>query len=103
MENLRYDLEEPIKRKSKYLNRIFDGWIVFRATRTEDGHTRFFLRKEFRDAKRHFDMTFTARDNELTKLARGKDINELIANKAVQCHQKKRNVFQNTIMSQFLN
>ena len=101
MEDMKFNLERPVKR-SKYLGRVYGGWTVIRATRTSDNHTRFFLRKEFRDAGRHFDMTFTARDNEMTKLSRGKNINELIANKTVLCHAKHVNVFQNTIMAQFL-
>lgn len=102
MENLRYDLEQPVK-KSKYVGQIIQGWRVIRATVTTYGNVRYFLRKEFRDNKRHFDMTFTVVGKEITKLVRGKDINELIANKAILCHQKKRNVFQNTVMSQFLD
>ena len=101
MENLRYDLEKPVKR-SKYLGLNVQGWKIIRATRTSYNNVRFFFRKEFRDNRRHFDMTFTALDKEVRKLLRGKDINELIANKTVQVHVRHSNVFQNTIMCQFL-
>lgn len=102
MENLRYDLERPVN-KSKYLGWTFDGWKIIRATYTSYHNIRYFLRKEFRNAGRHFDMTFTVTDKVLRKLIAGKNINELIANKAVLCHQKKCHVFQNSMMSQFLN
>lgn len=101
MENLRYDLEKPLKR-SKYIGKEFNGWKVIRGTMTSYHNMRFFLRKEFHDAGRHFDMTFTVLDRGLRELQRGKDINQLIANKAVLCHQKHVNIFQNTVMSQFL-
>lgn len=102
MENIRYDLERQLK-KSKYLGRVFDGWKVIRATQTSYNQQRFFLRKEFRDAGRHFDMTFTVTSAGMRQLAAGKNINALIANKTILCHQKKSYIFQNTMMSQFLS
>lgn len=79
---------------SKYLGQKFDGWKVTAAVPTVGGHTIFTLKYK----KGLKIRTLTVRDNELTKMLRGKSLLNEELGKNYQLSKNIR-IPQNTIKS----